>query len=181
MSLHLTYTSKKAVYDSQRQVHSSLIFLFFGVIFFLPFGADFGGVVAAVGDFVGVAAAWLLVKGPGLAAAWLLVKGPGLLVEAAYVLLVGVVGSMLLTETSNHGDGSFFPFLFFAPFLGQPASLCPSSPHLLHLFKDPFLDPPSHQLFILCFLVLPAPFFCLLGVADAAQSLYSLVATDSCQ
>jgi hypothetical protein len=55
------------------------------------------------------------VTGPGLAlveATWLLVTGPGLALVEAFMLLVGVDGSTLLTETSNHGDVSFFPLLF---------------------------------------------------------------------
>jgi hypothetical protein len=91
VSLHLTYTTNKGVFDSHNQVHSSLNFLFFGVIFFFfAFAGDFGGVPAA----------------------WLLVTGPGLLVVAALLILVGVDGTKLLTETSNHGDAFFFPFPF---------------------------------------------------------------------
>jgi hypothetical protein len=125
----------------------------------------------------------------GVLPAWLLVTGPGLLVVGMLLLFVGVEGIALLTETSNHDDAFFFPlqeairklyvqephvirtrnkyifvYLFFVPFVGHPASLCPISPHFLHLFNDPFLDPPSHQLFILCFLVLPAPFFLPVGI-----------------
>jgi hypothetical protein len=83
VSLHLTYISN----DRRNQDHSSLNFFFAGVIFFFfPFA----------GVFSGVAAAW--------DAAWLLVTGPGLLVVAAFLGLVGVDGTALLTETSNPGD-----------------------------------------------------------------------------
>jgi hypothetical protein len=107
VSFHLTYGTNKGVLKSHNQVHSSLNFLFFGVIFFFPFA----------GELCGVAAAWLLVTGLGLlvvAAAWLLVIGPGLLVVATswFLVLVGVDGIKLLTETSNHGDAFFFPFSF---------------------------------------------------------------------
>jgi hypothetical protein len=57
--------------------------------FFFSFGGDLSGV-----------------------ALWLLVTGPGLLVVAVFLLLVGVDGIALLTETSNHGDAFFFPRLF---------------------------------------------------------------------
>ena len=46
------------------------------------------------------------------AAAWLLVTGSGLLVVAVMLLLVGVDGTALLTETSNHGDAFLAPRLF---------------------------------------------------------------------
>jgi hypothetical protein len=112
VSLHLTaYITIKWqqlmwLHDSHKQAHISLNFLRLGVIFFFfPFAGDFVGGVAAWD------AAWLLVTAPGLAwqAVWLLVTAPGLLQVASALLFVGVEGTALLTETSNHGDGCFSP------------------------------------------------------------------------
>src|SRR4051812_12295623 len=69
--------------------------------------------------------------------------------------------------------------LVFVPFPGQLDSLCPSSPHILHFFRDPFLDPPSHQLVILYFLVLQGPFL-LVGICAHNTKHYPLVSTESC-